>query len=612
MLDKARGRRLLYARWIVPLAMLLLAGRLWYVQIVMGPHFRQMAEQNHLRIDVIEPPRGMIYDRYDQELVENVPLWTVSVVPSDLDRSAGDHELSLLASLTGADLSRFQLALRQNQDNPVVPVTVLSGVPRDTALTLMEYSDVLPGVQVQSRAFRQYVDGPAFAQILGYMGQIDQAQYTASLHTDQPYALNADVGQAGVEQRYETDLRGKLGHQTVAVDVRGRVVNQLGTDPAAPGNSVELTLDASVQRAAYSALGDAINRSHATGGAAVAIDPRDGAVVALLSLPSFDNNLFANGISQADWLRLNQDPSHPLLNHAVAAQYPPGPMLEPFIAAAALQEQVVGADKAYACPSVLAQQGWTFHNWLSTTPASVTLPQALAQRCDTLFAALAGGAKGSPGLDLSGLGQQKLLSWLQQFGFGSPTDIDLPAESAGFVPTPTWKQQAMNAGWSPIDTYLVAAGAGPLSVTPVQIAVAMAALANDGTVWQPQIIQRLLSPDGHVLGHLSPKATRRLDLSRSTLQSVGLGLTDSVTNGPSKAAKLAGIAVAGMGGAATAGSDNVGEQGLNSWWAGYAPASDPQLVVTVLVTGGTDPDAALPVGRAMLEAALKPNRTDGA
>jgi len=605
MLDKVRARRLIYARIAVPLAFALLTGRLWFVQIVEGTQFQRQSDQNHLRVDVIAPARGIIYDRYDQQLVENVPSWVGSVVPADLNRADGHAVLALLAQYTHASLSRLDQQVKDDKDNPALPLPLLYNVPRDVALTLTEHADDLPGIHVDSQATRQYVDGAVFANVLGYVGRVGQAQLAASQNSTQPYSPDDVAGQSGIEQRFEAQLRGQLGHRTVVVDVGGRAVGTLGEQAGTPGDSVELTLDADVQRAAYQALVTAVQQSGATEGAAVALDPRDGAVIALVSVPSYDPNLFVQGISQAAWDQLLNDPANPLLNHAMAAQYPPGSMLNPFLAAAALQEHVVTPAQTLSCPSVLTEDGWNFSNPLGTGAGPFTLTQALAQHCDTLFAALSGGAT-TPGLTVAGLGQDKLLSWLRLFGFAQPTGIALPAEAPGFLPDPAWYQRNQNQAWTPIDTYLVAAGAGPFAVTPLQLAVATASLANDGTIYRPELLQRLIAPNGKVLQQLQPAAVRRLGLAPAVLQAVRNGLAQSTSAGASQGVRVTSLAIAGTGAAAAPTSDGVGQAGLDAWWSGFAPLSDPQLVVTVIVAGGSAPDAAVPVARAMFEAYFKP------
>lgn len=605
MLDKVRARRHIYMRLVVPLAFAVLVGRLWYVQIVEGPQFQQQSDQNHLRVDVVAPARGIVYDRYDQQLVENAPSWDVSVIPADLERADAHAVLALLAQYTHASLTRLEQQVHDDTDNPALPLPLLTNVPRDTALTLTEHLNELPGIHVDSSAVRQYVDGPDFANILGYVGPINQAQFDAAKGTAQPYALDGVAGQAGLEQLYEAQLRGQLGHRTVVVDVGGRTVGTLGEQAAAPGDSVELTIDAGVQRAAYQALVTAIGQTDGTEGAAVAIDPRDGAVIALVSVPSFDPNLFAQGISQATWDQLNSDPAKPLLDHAIAAQYPPGSMLNPFLAAAALQDAVVTPAQALACPSVLTEQGWNFYNPIGIGGGPFTLAQALARHCDTLFAALSGGTK-TAGLNVAGLGQDKLLAWLRNFGFAQDTGIDLPAEAPGFLPDPAWYQRNQNQAWTPLDTYLVAAGAGPFAVTPLQLAVATAALANGGVIYRPELLQRLIAPDGNVLQQLQPEALRRLGLSPAAVQAVRSGLAQSVDGGASRAMAIPTVAVAGMGAAAAPNTGGVGQAGLDSWWSGFAPLDEPQLVVAVLVAGGNDPDAGMPVARAMFNAYFAP------
>jgi penicillin-binding protein 2 len=609
VLDKVRARRLIYARVAIPVALAILSGRLWYVQIVEGQQFQQQADQNHLRVDVIEPARGIIYDRYDQQLVDNAPNWEVSVVPADLQRGDAHAVLALLAHYTQTSLTRLDQQVRDDKANPALPLLLISNVPRDTALTLTEHMDELPGVHVDSPASRRYVDGVDFANILGYVGRTSQAQYDASQHTAQPYALDDTTGQAGIEQLFEAQLRGQLGHRTVVVDVGGRTVGTLGEQRATPGESVELTIDAGVQRAAYGALVTALQQTGATEGAAVALDPRDGAIIALVTAPSFDPNLFAQGISQTDWSRLNADPAHPLLDHAIAAQYPPGSMLNPFLAAAALQEQVVTPQQTLSCPAVLTEQGWNFYNPAGVGGGPFTMAQALGRHCDTVFAAVSGGAK-LPGLTVAGLGSDKLLAWLRNFGFDQRTGIALPGEAPGFLPDPAWYLRNQNQAWTPIDTYLVASGAGPFAVTPLQLAAATASLANGGIIYRPEILQRLITPNGKVLQQLQPAISRRLGLDPAVLRAVQTGLAQNAGDGGTQPMDIAGLPVAGAGASAAPTSGGVGQAGLDAWWSGFGPLGDPQLVVTVLVAGGSDPDAGMPVARAMFDAYFKPAKAE--
>ncbi len=608
-LDKVRARRVLYARLAIVLAVGTLTARLWYLQIVEGPAMQQLATENHVRIETVEPPRGIIYDRYDQQLVENAPDWAVSAYPQDLPPASTTGVLALLAQLTGANLSQMELTVQDARNNGDASVDLITSVPRDMAFNLLAHDEDLPGIVVQAVATRSYVDGPEFSNILGYMGQIDAQQYTASKTTDQPYAIDALVGQSGIEQQYETPLRGQLGHDTVAIDANGNVLNVLKSDAPVAGNSVELTVDATVQRAAYQALQAAMKQSGSTSGAVVALDPRNGAVLALVTSPSFDNNLFSRGVSQADWNRLNTDPTHPLVDHAVAAQYPPGNQVLPFITAGAVQDGVVPASLSLRCPAKIEQNGWDFFTSGAAPVGQLTLSQALGSGCDTLAYILAGGVIGQPEFPAAGLGETGILRWLAAFGFGQRTQIQVGSEAAGFIPDAKWKQAAFNTGWTQTDTYLVAGGAGPLAVTPVQLAEAMAILANGGTAWQPLLVQRVIAPDGTVVSQLKSVALRRVPLNQQTLAAVRAGLADNVATGPAHGVTVAGLQLAGTGGPAAPESTGLGESGLDSWWTGYGPANDPQLVVTVLVAGGSDPAAAEPVARAVFQAALKPGVT---
>ncbi|MCL4508393.1 MAG: penicillin-binding transpeptidase domain-containing protein [Chloroflexi bacterium] len=584
-IQQERERRISIFLVLTPVLITILLARLWWVQIVLGPQYQRRANFNHERVVTIQPLRGIVYDRYDQQLVENAPSWQITLIPADVPNGEMTAVLRRLSALTHIELESLDVRVRDDKGSPVQALTLVDGVQRDVAFSVLEHLDSLPGVHVDYIPQRQYIDGPAFAPVVGYVGLISSQQYKAALKTPDPYPVNSFVGKAGVEQVFEQQLRGILGHQTLEIDASGQTVQTISTSKAIPGDSVELTVAADVQRVAYQALNSLVQQGKATGGAVVAVDPRNGAVVVLASVPSYDPNVLSSGLTAAEWSRLMSNPAHPLVDHAISSQYPPGPMLDPFLAAAELQAGVLQPQRNWVCPQRIDVNGWLFFNSRTVPTAPVNTLGALGQGCSTLFLGLTGQQPAVTGVK-QGLGHVNLLHWLEAFGFRQPTGIILPGETTGFLPTPSWYERSLNAAWTSVDTYLVASGAGPDAITPIQLAVATAALANGGKVWQPQLLQRLITPSGRVLTELSPHLTRNLALSTSTTSTIIQGLAEA--NRARNSVSVPGFTIAGLGGYATSPNTTGFLPVIDSWWTGFGPTYDPQIAVTVLVQDATD------------------------
>lgn len=605
--NHVRERRLILFLYLAPALLLVLIVRLWWIQILQGPLYQHEANINHQRTVAIQPLRGIIYDRYDQQLVENAPSWSISLIPADVPRRQINAVLYQVSVLAHVEFQQLQIRVRDDSYSPVIPLVLVPNIQRDEAFSILGRLNQLPGIYVSYQPQRQYDDGPVFSPVVGYVGLISNSEYQKALHGPQPYTMNSLVGKAGIEQVFERELRGTVGHETLEVDATGRIVQQYVQAPAAPGDSVELTIEANVQRAAYNALMRLIAAGKATSGAVVAVDPRNGAVIALVSAPSYDPNQLSQGLTPIQWNQLTSNPAHPLVDHALESQYPPGAILDPFLATAELQSGILSQQRSVTCPARLTYNGWLFAN-STTTPASISdVVSALAGHCDTLFIGLSGNSALIPGFT-AGLGHNRLLNWLKQFGFGELTTIDLPGEASGFLPTPNWYSRTLNTAWTPIDTLLVASGAGPDAITPIQLAVATATLANGGKVWQPQLLQRLIAPSGRVLRQLQTHLLRSLPISSETRSLITQAL-EAHEKTFNQALPLP--QVAGMSAIATSPDTEGTVPVVDSWWTGFAPSQDPQIALSVIVVDDPVGTEASQVARAVLQEYFHPSHTGG-
>ncbi len=531
-----------------------------------------------------------------------------------LDRLPGLREA--LKDLPGVDaVPKLQWLVEYSGVSPFQPLVVAENVPRETALAIEGERLLVPGVSIGQAAARAYPDGPLYSAVIGYVGkiaaeQVRPLQAQARRLKQRPYALDETVGKAGLERELEGYLRGRPGSQEVEVTSTNRVVRQGKVTDARPGHNVTLTLDAKVQKTATDSLSSALRRSGAKAGAMVALDPRNGNVLGLVSLPSYDNNLFIGGISQREYGALQSDPGTPLLNKAISGAYTPGSVLKPFIAAGGLAERVIDRRVKYECkgsievPSGIGtgdRELFKSSNPRDLGPQSVI--EALANDCDPYFYIMSGpeqlDASGrplryyQPGAEdptpFRGLGVERIVRHLRGFGFGAPTGIDLAGESGGLVADPKWKRQRFpGQAWTLGDTLRTGVGQGYTLVTPMQVATATGAIANGGTRYRPQLVLKVTSAEGKDVLVPQPKPAGTVGMTPDHLATVREGMLRSVEDGTaatlSKQGRLPeGIEVAAMAGALPEASDS--KRAGARWFSAFAPYERPELVVAVLLDG---------------------------
>ena len=592
--DDRQDARLRAFAGVIAVALAALLGQLWNIQVINGTQFRQRAEGNRVRVVTEKALRGVVYDRAGRQLVRNVPSYTASIVPADLPRSKAEQvsvfeRLSHLVDVPADEIKRVVDGARQE---PFTPVRIKSRLSRDTWFILQEQLAQLPGVVPQFTPIRGYPEGPLFGHLLGYTSQLPAGLLEKLLA--QGYERDDTLGVAGLEAAFEAELRGAPGRKQVEVDGVGRVTSELQTlVPTVPGGNLVMTIDAAFQRRAAEILAATLAQARSHQGSLVALQPQTGEVLAMVSLPQYDNNRFAAGISQADYQWLSEDPWRPLLNHSIGGQYPPGSTFKLITAAAALQERVVTPQTGIACPGALVASGRTFRDWFPAGHGpNVAVRHAIAVSCDIYFYSVAGG---NPSTGLPGLGIRRLAEYARAFGIGERTGIRLPGEAAGLMPTEEWKRERTKEPWYIGDDYNTGIGQGDVLATPLQLATATAAVANGGTLYRPRLVSAIRDADGHVVQTLPPEVIRKLPVAPEYLAAIRAGMRDAVAAefgtayyALKQAAPGAPAAVAGKTGTAEfAGPpDSKGNLPTHALFVGYAPYEDPQIAVAVVVYGG--------------------------
>jgi penicillin-binding protein 2 len=541
----------------------LLASRLAYLQINNGPALAARAEANRTAEEAIPAPRGLIYDRQGRPLVTNVASFAVKITPSDLPFDQRTDVADRLGYLLGLDPSTILETLDTAPGSRFDPVRIAQDVPEDTARLVSESSDQLPGVSVVVETRRAYPAGPLMAQILGYTGPVDAASLD-KLKAD-GYLPDDMIGKAGVEATFESQLRGTYGSELVERDATGKDVQVLRTtQQAVSGASLTLTIDETIQKDAQAALKWGMRVAGLKRGVFIVMNPQTGEVLAMVSLPTYDDNLFAKGISVKDFQKLATDKNEPLTNQAVQAHFPPGSTFKLVTGTGGLQDRKITPQTRLQTRAYLTLGSTRFYDWNHAGFGLCNIFCGFGHSSDTFFYQVAGM-----------LGADRLAYWARQFGFGAPTGIDLPGEVSGIIPSNAWKMNAFGQPMFQGEVYQAGIGQGYDVVTPIQLINAYAALANGGKLYRPQLVREITGPDGAVIQSFKPDLIRKLPVSQATLRTMRLAARKVVTlrhtynlvDMPIKVAAKSGTAEYGL-------RDSKGRLPFHSWFVGFVP-KDP-------------------------------------
>ncbi|TLY30620.1 MAG: penicillin-binding protein 2 [Nitrospirae bacterium] len=579
---------------ILKIGLLLVVGlvtlRLWHLQIREGPYYRDLSQTNLTRSIVLEPARGLIYDRNGVLLANNVPSFSLYVTLEDVkDREDLTRKLMKLVRL---DEVRLRKKLSERSTKLVQRKVKDRLTLREAALIESHRLD-LPGVMIQAESQRNFPTGLTASHVVGYVGevsadQLEQAEYV-DLHQ------GSIVGQYGVENTYDRFLRGRAGQKLIEADALGHEKRTVSVEKPRAGDDLYLTIDLRLQKLAEDLLGD-------EAGAIVALDPKTGEVLALASRPAFDPNVLSRELTAKQWEEVVQHEGRPLTNRATQGQYPPGSTFKIAMAAAALETKTVEPSTQIRCAGGYQFGRRFYRDWKAGGHGLMDVTQALVQSCDVFF--YTAGQR---------MGIDTIASYAKLFGLGSPTGIELPSERLGIVPSTDWKQKVRGEQWLPGETISASIGQGFVTVTPIQMASLTATVANNGVPVRPRLVRAVMDRATGRVMELPSMPLNRLNIKPETLAIIRNALADVVTEGTAKSAHSSLVAIAGKTGTAQAASLRLGtEKNIpkkfrdHAWFISYAPVEAPRIAVTILVEHmGHGGSAAAPLAKQMIEAFVK-------
>ena len=627
----------------------ILVAQLWRMQMMQGEYYREAADINRFRVEQIAAPRGVIYDRRGYLLARNMPQLTVSIIPAYLPEDEAQRRdlLFRLSDILEVPITspppvreargEIRPATEAEPDSepgildilskaekaPYRPAVLKEEVPREVAMVLEEEHLDWPGVLVQAEPVREYLYGSLLSHVLGYIGPIPEEQVEA-YEADGYDPSRHLVGLTGVESTFERELRGRDGQKLVEVDVAGREVRTVGQPQATvPGYNLRLTIDLDLQQAITDILQEQVTTVRKSEAVAIAMNPQTGEILAMVSLPSYNNNEFTGGISAEALKALQEDPDRPLVNHAISGQYPPGSTFKMVTASGSLEEQVLTESTHLYCGGILwlpnrffpedpslAQPFycWIHHDYHGRH-GSLAIVSALGQSCDIFFYQAGGGYRDR----FEGLGAERLAYYAELFGFGARSGIDLPGEASGLIPNAKWKRVNYSESWVTGDTYNMSIGQGFVLATPLQVLNTAATIANGGTLYRPQIVYDIQDEDGNTIRAFAPDVIRQVPVSAKNIDLVRQGMRAAVA-GPGATAwamNVPGVRAAGKTGTAEyfidrnkdglPDRDREGNLPTHAWFATFAPYENPEIALVVFVSGGGEGSGtAVPVAREIL------------
>src|SRR3954447_15652238 len=590
-------------RAAVLLTFALLATQLWRLQIVEGAQLRQRADNNRVRVSPITPQRGVIYDRKGTIVASNAPIFVVWVVPADLKPTQEADTYAKLSDMVAVPVAEIRQAVEKRKlDGHIFdPVPIKSNVPRETFLLVEQGLANLPGVKVSVESARKYPEGPLLAHILGYLGPISPAVLSPDEYKDkiekEGYTINDKIGAAGLEDTYESVMRGRPGRQMYEVEASGREVGTLREERADPGKNLVMTIDLELQRSVRQYLSEGLY--HGAVGVAVVSDAKTGEILSLVSLPDYDNNVFGDDSREDELAALLKDPEQPFFHRAIAGNYPPGSTFKLVTGLGALQEGVASRNTIIESKGIL----WVPHDYYPgyrqpfpdwSVLGKLNYLQAIANSSNIYFFYLGGGYEPE---GFVGLGNERLARYARMIGYGSPTGVDLPGETAGTIPDEAWKIKNVGEKWVKGDTYNMSIGQGFVESSPLQVQNMTMTIANMGKVLRPHIVRQIIDSDGNVVSTASPEVVRTLDIEprhiQTTIEGMELGFSGQLL----RDYRIPGLRIAGKTGTAEYGqsANPNGELPTHGWFTGFAPVDDPKVVVTVFVEKGSSSRDAAPI-----------------
>jgi penicillin-binding protein 2 len=575
--------------YFILIFLVVLACRVFYLDIISGDYYKELSRNNRIRTLVIKAPRGKITDKFGGILVSNIPSMDAVIIPSDLPTGYEERKaiIRTIADILHMEEGFIETAMESQNQKSLESILLKENISQDEALILAEKNKNLPGIMIENTAIRRYENSVIFSPIIGYDGKINREEMAKNPN----YSMTDYIGKTGLEKYYEKELKGKNGAKQVEVDSLGNIKKNIGGINPQIGNDLVLNIDEGLQKKIYDSVAGMLEQTGTKTAAVIAIDPSNGAVLAMVSFPSYDNNLFAEGISGEDYGKIINDKSLPLFNRVISGEYPPGSTLKPAVAAAALSEGIINVDTTVNDSTGAIYIGaWKFGDW--KIHGMVDVKKAIAESCDVFFYGIGGGHG-----NIQGLGMDKMKKYENLFGLGNLTGIDLHGEVSGFIPDENWKLETRKEKWYIGDSYHASIGQGFIKTTPLQLANYIAAIANNGILYEPHVVNRIKKNDGN-LEIISPKIIRQNFISNKVLNIVRDGMRQVVVSGTAQTLKDLPIAVAGKTGTAQFGSEGK----THGWFVSFAPFDNPEIAMAVLVEGGGEGHStAVPITKDVLE-----------
>lgn len=567
---------------------ILFFARSFYLQLSLGDDLRALAEENRIQAIELKPERGFIFDRNNNILVKNEPHFVLEVTPGYLEKGNNKRNdlylfLSKILNIGAGDVKKI---IEMMDQNSVKPEILLENIAYEDAIRAKIQSEKFPGLFVGIETKRKYLheNAMSLSHVLGYVGRIQEKEF---IEKNSYYSLTDFKGLTGVESFYEESLRGVKGKEEIEVNSVGKVIRKISYQKPLPGKNLTMTIDLEIQKKLEESIRRGLSKTNSKRAAGVALDPRTGEILALVSLPAYDNNLFSQGLSKAQLQKYSDDPDQPLFNRILTGQYPSGSTFKLIVGLAALEEDIINKNTTIQSVGGLKINQWFFPDWKAGGHGPTNITKALAESVNTFFYYVGGGYN-----NFLGLGVEKINYYGSLAGLGKKTGIDLPGESRGLLPSPEWKIKQKNERWYIGDTYHLAIGQGDILVTPLQVALWTSVIANGGTLSIPHLLKAIYDPEKNSLKKIEPKIVMKEKFKKENLAIIQEGMRAVITRGSAQSAFSLPIKIAGKTGTAEW-SD---KKNTHAWFTSYAPYENPTIVLAILIEeGGEGSSVAVPI-----------------
>lgn len=576
--------------WLLRLAFafcfILLLSRLYWLQVVKGAYCRELSDGNRIRIKKIEAKRGIIYDKDLNPLVHNVANFLLYFIPADLPtdelerRSIINRLASILGNVNSAEIEEKLKNIKPKSFEAYQPLPIAENIDYNKAMLITLESSRMAGVVLSSQSRRQYfLPTLSYSQLLGYTGKINSEELAEA---GDEYTPIDYLGKNGLESFYENELKGINGRRQVEVDALGKEKKVISQSRVKDGNNLVLSINSAAQVKLEESLRAELKKTGLTRAVGIVTNPNNGEIISLVSLPTFNNNDFARGITKDEYSFLANHPDKPLFLRAVSGEYPSGSTIKPVVLSAGLEEKIVDEYTQFLSTGGIRINQWFFPDWKAGGHGMTDARKAIAESVNTYFYIVGGGYQ-----DSVGLGIDRMDKYFAMFGLGSQTGIDLPNEANGFIPTKEWKESTKKEKWYIGDTYHVAIGQGDLLVTPIQVSYYLNYFANNGTLYRPHLVKYVLSSEDKLITITDTTPVKSNIINPYNLKVVREGMRQAVTNGSAKRLNSLSVSAAGKTGTAQWST----EKKPHAWFIGFAPYENPEVAVTILIEEGEEGSA---------------------